>query len=230
MDNGRYGEATHPLPRRVIERGSSKHISLELRPPVLKVFRLAKAKSEDTSCARVTVSAGETIKILNSLLAAAVVPEGKSDAAYRVWKVDTIEDDWTSLEFPVSQLTNSKRKISEDSLKTLEDESVESDDCFVVEFKDESGWLSEAVLPPPPTSAGSPEVLFKSSDGFFNRMPGTSTTSTTSTSVVRPDSGYGLSSSWKSSFSSVSKEKPIVPGTLGLGNMLVVHLPFPLFS
>ncbi|KAG6900323.1 hypothetical protein C0993_012520 [Termitomyces sp. T159_Od127] len=217
--NIRYGEAIHPLPRRVIERGSSKQISLELRPPVLRVFRLAKSKSEDTSFTRVTVSAGETIKVLNSVLVAAVVREGKRDTAHRVWKVDTIDDDWTSLEFPLSQFTDSNRKILEDSARTLEEECVESDDCFVVEFKDDSGWLSEAVLPPPSTSAGNPEVLFKSSDGFFNRMPGSGTTSTALTSVARPDNGYALSSSWKSSFSSVSKEKAIEPGTLGLGNM-----------
>ncbi|KAG6902330.1 hypothetical protein C0995_001367 [Termitomyces sp. Mi166 len=219
----RYGEAIHPLPRRVIERGSSKQASLELRPPVLRVFRLTKTKSEDLSFSRITVSAGETVKTLITLLAAAVVPEGKRDAAYRVWKVDAPDDDWTSLEFPVSQLTHLNGKILEDSAdKTLEEECVESDDCFVVEFKEESAWLFEAVPPPPSTSTGRPEVLaplFSSSDGFFNRMSGTSATSAASTSVGRLDNGYTPSTSWKSSFSSLSKEKPIEPGTLGLGNM-----------
>ncbi|KAG5725448.1 Ubiquitin carboxyl-terminal hydrolase 4 [Termitomyces sp. T112] len=215
-----YGEAIHPLPRRVIERGTSKQASLELRPPVLRVFRLVKAKSEDLSLSRITVSAGETIKTLNTLLAAAVVPEGKRGAVYRVWKINTVADDQTSLEFPVSQLTDLNGKILEDGVdKTLEEECVESDDCFVVEFKDESGWLLETVPAPPSTSAGRPEVLFKSSDSFFHRMSGTSTTPTGSTSVARLDSGYSLSTSWKSSFSSISKEKPIEPGTLGLGNM-----------
>ena len=197
---------------------------MELRPPVLRVFRLVKAKSEDISLSRITVSAGETVKTLNTLLATAVVPEGKENAAHRVWKIDNVDDDWMSLEFPISQLTDSNGKILEDNAeKTLEEECVESDDCFVVEFKDESGWLSETIPAPPSTSGGRPEMLFKSSDGFFNRMPGTSTTSIASTSVARLDSGYGQSTSWKSSFSSISKEKPIEPGTLGLGNMLVAY-------
>ncbi|KAG6908782.1 hypothetical protein DXG01_003311 [Tephrocybe rancida] len=215
-----YGDAITPLPRRVIERGSSKQVSLELHPPVVKVFQLAKEKTDTVPYRRITVSAGETLKSFNSLLVNALAREGQENTASRVWKIysDSIDDDWTSLVFPSSLLTNSNAKILEGSAeKTVEEEAVDSDDCFVVEFKDESGWLGDLVLPPPSTVSGRPGPLFNSKDGFFDRMSKPSSSTTASTSVTRVDNGYSLSTpSWKSN---LSKEKALEPGTLGLGNM-----------
>ncbi|KAF5383617.1 hypothetical protein D9615_003721 [Tricholomella constricta] len=213
-----YGEAIRPLPRRIIERGTSKQASLELRPPKLRVFRLAIAKCNGPPYPSITISAGETIKALNAQLAATVAPIPHTQA-FRIWKIDSVNDDWTSLDFPSSLLTTSEEKIQEDSDKTLEEEGIQSDDCFVVEFKDPSGWIVDApqsVQPPPLTVAGRPGVpapLFNSKDGFFNRM--SKSIPSTSTTVTGVDHFSTSTLSWKASI----KEKTLEPGTLGLGNM-----------
>ncbi|KAG6850558.1 hypothetical protein H0H93_011757 [Arthromyces matolae] len=215
-----YGEAIHPLPRRVIQRGSSKQTSLELFPPILKVFRLAKVKSEGCPYQRVTVSAGDAVKALIKTLVAAVGSEGQTGTPYRVWKINAVEHEWTSFEFPASLLTEYKATILEETgNETLEDASILTDDCFVVEFKSESGWLSESTPRPPATAAGLPEApaLFNTGGGFFDRMSRSNTTSSLSTSMTRADNEYSFSApSWKSSS---TKERALEPGTLGLGNM-----------
>ncbi|RDB15775.1 Ubiquitin carboxyl-terminal hydrolase 4 [Hypsizygus marmoreus] len=218
-----YGEAIHPLPRRVIERGTSKQTSIELRPPTLKVFRLAKAKSEGPCYLAITISSGETIKALNEQLAAAVVLDPQDRASYRVWKIEPVEDDWTALEFPASMLSSSNGKILEASDQTIEEADIQSDDCFVVEFMQDNAWIidASATVPPPPLTVagrpGAPAPLFNSNDGFFNRM-GKSTTSSASTSLIKTDNYYNsLTPSWKTP--STQKEKALEPGTLGLGNM-----------
>ncbi|GLB43409.1 putative peptidase C19 family protein [Lyophyllum shimeji] len=218
-----YGEAIHPLPRRVIERGTSKQTSLELRPPTLKVFRLATAKSDGSFYRSTTISAGESVKALNAHLASVVAPMPETQEPFRVWKVDSVESDWTSLEYPTSMLSTSGGKILEPSDKTLEEEGINSDDCFVVEFKDASGWIAEAppsVPPPPITNVGRPGALaplFNSKDGFFNRMSKPSTSSTSTAVTTKGDSfSNSLSTpSWKTA----NKDKALEPGTLGLGNM-----------
>ncbi|KAG6840248.1 hypothetical protein C0991_007941 [Blastosporella zonata] len=222
-----YGDAIRPLGRRVIERGSAKQTALELRPPVVKVFRLAKTKVDFPTFVHLIVSVGETLKTFHGLLAERVAQQGEKDVAFRVWKIEPVDDQWNSLAFPYSLLKDAGGKLVEDSAdKTLEEDALDSDDCFVVEFKDESGWLSDSVLPPPPTASGLPGVpppLFKLTDGFFDRMSKSSTSSTASTSVTaaststtRVDNAYGLTtSSWKLT----PKEKALEPGTLGLGNM-----------
>ncbi|KAG6832675.1 hypothetical protein H0H87_000857 [Tephrocybe sp. NHM501043] len=213
-----YGDAIRPLPRRVIERGSSKQITLELWPPSVKVFRLAKTKSDFPTFVYISVSAGETVKTFNRLLAARAAQQSQKDAAFRVWKIAPVDEDWKSMNFPLSMLQDANGKILEDSAdKTAEDEGIISDDCFVVEFKDESGWPSDSALPPPPTVTGAPPPLFNSKDGFFDRMSKATTPSATAlTSVTRGDNSYGFSTpSWKST----AKDKPLEPGILGLGNM-----------
>ncbi|KAG5645703.1 hypothetical protein DXG03_005398 [Asterophora parasitica] len=210
-----YGEAIHPLPRRVIERGTSKQASLELRPPTLKVFRLAITRGEDPSHPPITISAGETTKSLHAQLAAAVAPTPPTTAPFRVWKIDG-GGDWNSIEFPTNQLTFSGGKLQEDSDRTLEEEGIQSDDAFVVEFKEASGWIADAppsVQPPPLTVAGrpgAPAPLFSNNNGFFNRM--SKPTASSSTSVTNTSS-LSTTPSWK------SKDKALEPGTLGLGNM-----------
>ncbi|KAG6811700.1 hypothetical protein H0H92_006207 [Tricholoma furcatifolium] len=211
-----YGEPTHALPRRVIARGSNKVPSLELYPPVVKVFRLAKEISA-APFTSIVVSGGETIKTLHAVLANTVSPEREKDAIFRVWRVP-VEDDWKSLDVSTNFLAEQQGKILEESPdRTVEDESIDSTDCFVVEFKDNSSWLSDSVPPPPSTTSGAPAPLFNSKDNFFDRMSGRGSTSTASTSVTRLND-YTSSTMWKSS-TSTYKEKVLEPGTLGLGNM-----------
>ncbi|KAF9460519.1 hypothetical protein BDZ94DRAFT_1265773 [Collybia nuda] len=211
-----YGEAIHPLPRRVIARGASKITSIELRPPRLKVLRLVKGAETSQPFPYITVSSGDTIKTLCTKLAEAVSPNTKMKSSYRIWKIDILRDEWASLEFPAASLLESGGKLLEESDKTLEEEGVELDDAFVVEFEQANGWIADdpKIPPKPPiTIAGRPGVpapIFKPGGGFFNQM-GVNASSSSTTSVT------GSSSDWKTTTS--RKEKVIEPGTLGLGNM-----------
>lgn len=213
-----YGKAIHPLPRRVIERGTSKQTTIELRPPTLKAFILSVTKRDSPVHPSITISGGESIATLNAQLAAAVAPVASTKAPFRIWKIHPVSEECTALHFPSSLLEPSGGKIQEDSDKTLEEEGVQSDDCFVVEFKQPSGWILEVppVVPPPPiTVAGRPGVpapLFNSKDGFFNRM--SKAVAPISSPVSKIDN-FSSTPSWKSS----QKEKILEPGTLGLGNM-----------
>lgn len=218
----RYGKAIHPLPRRIIQRGTSKQTSLELRPPSLKIFQLVDdSKSESSSYRNLVISAGETITTLKEQLVASLPPGLYKQTPYRMWKIEPVDDSWTSFNFPRSELASHQGKILEDGEKTLEEEGVQSGDCFVVDFTPGPVTGSaQQVQPPPSTSSGQPVPLFNSKDGFFNRMA-KSTTASASTSVTKADDFYDSmlpSSSWKTT---TQKDKALEPGTLGLGNMSV---------
>jgi ubiquitin carboxyl-terminal hydrolase 4/11/15 len=222
----RYGPPIHPLPRRVIARGAAKQATIELRPLRLKVFRLVKAyvDRESTPHPYLTISAGETISTLCSQLAAAVSPDGQSSSPYRIWSLPS--DDSTRTEFLGSQLPLSDARIIEESEQTLEEKELESDDAFVVEFKQSDGWIAE--VPKAAPLAIEPPPVFHSTDGFFNKM--SSTRSSTSSMVPYKSALYNAfsitSSSSRSSSTAVTLpgkgiSKAMDPGTLGLGNMLV---------
>lgn len=201
-------------------------MQLELHPPRLRVQRLTKISRapnpDGPTHPYVVISSGETIKTLCDRLASAVSPDPSLKTPYRVWKVDGTEDDWKYDEFPESILPSTEKKLIEESSKTLEEEGIQSEDGFVVEFKQSDGWivdLKEATKESLPSTT----PLFQSGRGFFDRMG--SSTSSTSTSFKATDSFYdGLTNSKgsSSSFSSSNSRgnlKTLEPGTLGLGNM-----------
>jgi len=222
----RYGPPIHPLARRVIARGAAKQPTIELRPLRLKVFRLVKAYADHESTLHpwVTISAGETIGTLCSQLAAAVSPDGQTSSPYRIWSLPSNDSTWT--EFLGSQLL-SDAKIIEESEKTLEEQELESDDAFVVEFKQSDGWIVE-VPKAVPLAIEAPPPIFDSTDGFFNKM--SSSRSSTSSTVPYKSNLYNAfsssgsrSSSTAVTFSGKGISKAMDPGTLGLGNMSVQY-------
>ena len=222
----RYGPPIHPLPRRVIARGAAKQATIELRPLRLNVFRLVKAyvDHESTPHPYLTISAGETISTLCSQLAVTASLYGQTSSPYRIWSLPS--NDSTRTELLGSQLPLSNAKIVEESEKTLEEKEVESDDAFVVEFKQSDGWIVEA--PKVVLAIEAPPPIFHSTDGFFNKM--SSTRSSTSSTVPYKSTLYNAfassasrSSSTVVTFPSKSVSKAMDPGTLGLGNMSVQY-------
>jgi len=224
----RYGTPTHPLPRRVIPRGIAQRPTIEMQPLRLKVFKLVRGSVDAASPPHpwITISAGETIATLCTKVSAAVAPENSS-VPYRVWKIGIALEDSAQTEFLDSQLPNSDAKIVDESEKTLEADSIESDDAFVVEFKQPDGWIAEAPRAiQQPTAIEGPRPLFGSNDGFFDKL---STSLSPSTSTTSTRAGfYNFSSSGSKAFSSLTVGnnkglmKTLEPGTLGLGNMLVL--------
>ena len=225
----RYGPPIHPLPRRVIARGAAKQATIELRPLRLKVFRLVKAyvDHESTPHPYLTISAGETISTLCSQLAAAASPDGQTSSPYRIWSLPS--DDSTQTEFLGSQLPLTDARIIEESEQTLEEKELESDDSFVVEFKQPDGWIVE-VPKAAPLAIEAPPPIFHSTDGFFNKM--SSTRPSTSSMVPYRSALYNAfsitSSSSRLSSTAVTLpgkgiSKAMDPGTLGLGNMSVQY-------
>lgn len=195
----------------------------------LKVFKLVKSLgSTNPPHPWVTISAGETIAKLCTKLADAVSPGKETRSPYRVWNLTADVDDKTETEFLGSQLSASDAKIIEESDKTLEEHGIESDDTFVVEFKQPDGWIADAPKTDQTRVAALENLrpLFNSNEGFFNKM--------SPLSSQRSADSYGglglydrLTSSASRSLSTAvtvgnkSLVKTLEPGTLGLGNMSV---------
>uniref|UniRef100_A0A8H8CI78 ubiquitinyl hydrolase 1 n=1 Tax=Psilocybe cubensis TaxID=181762 RepID=A0A8H8CI78_PSICU len=184
-----YGPASQPLPRRVIARGRLNEPALELRPLILKVYRLvASPGTTHLPHHLLTISAGETISHLCSELASKVSSNGEVHRPYRVWQ-GGVRGEQTEVDITPSQLLTSDAKIVEESEKTLEEEGIESDDVFIVEFKSADGWVVEVPKFAEKFSAiETPRPLFNSSEGFFNKMSNTLSpaTSTTATTAYKP--------------------------------------------
>jgi ubiquitin carboxyl-terminal hydrolase 4/11/15 len=216
----RYGPPPHPLPRAVIGRGRSKNVVIELHPLRLKVFRLVRASSEGANTPHpwITISSGVTVTTLCSALSKCVAVTAH-DVPYRIWKIGVALNDSQEIEYLASQLPLSDAKILDASDKTLEEEGLELDDAFVVEFKQPDGWIAEA-----PRSLLQPAPVFNSDEGFFNKMTTTLPVSSTAfkssyfdapgTSVSKPSVALTLSNK--------TFMKTLEPGTLGLGNMSVI--------
>lgn len=236
----RYGPAIHPLPRRVIARGATKLPSLELLPLRLKVFKLVKSLgSTNPPHPWVTISAGETIAELCTKLAHAISPDTDTTSPYRVWNLTADVDDKTETEFLVSRLPASNAKIIEGSDKTLEEHGIESDDTFVVEFKQPDGWIVDAPKADQTKAVALENFrpLFNSNEGFFNRMsPLSSQRSADSYGGMglydRLTSSASRSPSTAVTVGNKSLMKTLEPGTLGLGNMSVQcsESEFPLIN
>lgn len=202
--------------------------SLELRPLRLKVFRLVKASTSAVNPPHlwVEISAGETISALCTKLADAISPCAETPSPYRVWRVAEVSEDQDEIDFLGSQLSVSDGKIVEESSKTLEEEGIESDDSFVVEFKQADGWIAQAPKAVSKlTGTEGSRPLFNSSDGFFNKMSTTLSPATTSTETYKPNFYDSLTSTISKTTStaltlaSKTPAKAIEVGTLGLGNM-----------
>lgn len=152
-------------------------------------------------------------------------PEGQDSPPYRIWRLENFDDDHTALELSRQdfEARATDVRVIEASSKMLEDEGVQTDDCFAVEFKKPSGWIVNEPPKPPITVPGRPGVpapIFKSTEGFFNRM-GTGTTRLSTTAVT---SIMGTDDSYHSALTPIGKwkkEKTLEPGTVGLGNMCV---------
>jgi ubiquitin carboxyl-terminal hydrolase 4/11 len=210
-----YGSPPYPLPRKAIERGRNKEISLELYPPRLKVIRLAKddvwSNPAGPSHPLVTVSSSDSLKTLCVSLASAVA-DASPFPRYRVWKV---KDDthFKKPEFPLYAMSYESPQLVQDKTDTtVGDEGYQSLDPFVVEFQENGEWIYEQPK------------LFSQKNQFFNRFGNSSSTSTLG----------GLYNSFaKQSYSSLtngrspySPSKPLQPGVLGLGNMYVLDFVF----
>lgn len=203
--------------------------ALELRPLRLKVFKLVKVSSPYPQHPWLDISAGETISELCTRLAKAIAPDAENLSPYRIWRVGFVSENQEDIDFAASHLSTSEGKIVEENTKTLEQEGIESDDAFVVEFKQTSGWIVDVLKATPKTSPESSRPLFNSSDGFFNKMSTTLSPVTTPAQAFKPSFYDGLTSNTSKPASTAltvatnkSSTKPLEPGTLGLGNMSVV--------
>ncbi|KAF5338375.1 hypothetical protein D9611_012466 [Ephemerocybe angulata] len=216
-----YGPSQHPFPRRVATRGLfSKTTHLEVYPLNFKVYRLVADSPTNLSLGppgpTIEASISDSVKTLCTRLAEAVKPEGTTlNTPYRVWKLE-FDDDWRTIEFPVDKVKNTEAECVEESEQSLEDYIVDSGEAFAVEFKGSGGWLLdlETMKEAPPAIEG-PLPLFKSQDGFFNRMGNSSSTTATTKTSNDFYSGFGS----KALSNGKAYTKQLEPGTLGLGNM-----------
>lgn len=210
----RYGPPPISLPRTAIERGISRQVSLELHPPRLKVLRMTRdetvSSSSPPSHPYVTVSSEDNLTTLCNRLAAALTDESILLLKFRVWKVEPNSTDFDLPEFPLSRMAScSPTLISPSSTETVDQAGIQAMDAFVVEFADGDNWLYAEDKP-----------LFPSSEGFFNRMTRTSSTSSFGGlfNNITSKSTYSSLTNGRTSYSTNSN-KSLVPGTLGLGNM-----------
>lgn len=216
-------------------RGRSGEASLELYPPLIRVLRLTKNEtSPKTDASRhpyITISSGATARTLCTRLAKAVSGESEAQTPFRIWTVEGAQEDWNYDKLPLPVFLSLEREVVEESDQTLEERNIQSDDTFIVEFKQPGGWIviPDARVQQPisvPGRLDTPPPLFSSSEGFFNKFYNNSTSGSTSfksssedlyTKVMKPSAKAGMSS-----FSSANRMmRTLEPGTLGLGNMWV---------
>jgi ubiquitin carboxyl-terminal hydrolase 4/11 len=202
------------LPRRAIARGRNQEISVELHPPRLRVIRLTsrppsldwKLKSwEPVSHPILDVSTQTTIHEMCREFATATASGQTPVGPYRVWKVKT-EFDYPELPYEI--MKKGEPKLIESSDKTIEEEGIQDEDSFTVEFKEGDDWIVDTNdFEPPPLFGGA---------SFFDKF-GSSSSSVTS---VKP-AAQGTGRKINNLFGNKDKEKALEPGILGLGNMWV---------
>lgn len=221
----RYGAPPTPLPRQTIARGINKNIiSIELHPPKFRIYLLTKDDASSQSSllepVTITLSTHATLKDLCSASTSVVQTSTATDLPpSRVWRLGDANFNHPTRDLPVSKLAAAEiLDATADESKTLEAAAFESGDSFVVEFQDATTreWLvkNEAEAPAQP--------LFKSNDGFFNRMSAStssifsgSNTKSNNDAKAEVDKKMALVKKEKLK----EKERWIEPGTLGLGNM-----------
>lgn len=207
---------------------------MELRPPRLKVLVL-KDLGPDADIAGpphsyVIVSIKDLMKTLFKALVSAVT--ARSNVPYRIWKIEPGE--FLGSHFPVSKLASwGAELVSEGTDKTVEDNMIESEDPFVIEFQENGAWIvdaSQVVRAPPPSAVHVPPPLFSNDNDFFSRLSNPRISAYQNTKPFRTPSPSRRGSSSKAKESSVAPFKSsgfskgsskIIqePGTLGLGNM-----------
>ena len=230
----RYGPALLPLPRKVIERGVMKQASLELRPPKFSVHLLVLSSipGQSTAPLEVTVSLTDKVAEARRAFAEAAAPQKASTTQYRVWRIPS-QAASTELLFPADTLRSCGATELTSAEITVEDEFVDSGEAFVVEFMNRGQWLVDAselaampngtapqtFPPPPPPPLTQPAPLFGSGTDFFSKLQQKSPPAV-GTPVISPFKPNALASSKPN-----ASTRPKVqhdPGTMGLGNMLVI--------
>lgn len=230
-----YGQPINPLPRSVIAKAFLQS-ALELRPPRLKVLVLKDlgpdAEITGPPHSYATVSIKDSMKSLSKALLSAVT--ARSNVPYRIWKLEPGE--FPGSHFPASKLGSwGAELVSEGTDRTVEDNMIEHEDPFVVEFQENGAWIvdaSQVVRPPPPSAVHVhvPPPLFSNENDFFGRLSNQRTSAYQSTQPFRTPSPSRRGSSSKAKESSVAPFKSFgfskgsskiiqEPGTLGLGNM-----------
>lgn len=221
----RYGSPPVPLPRKTIGRGINKNIiSIELFPPKFHIYRLTKDEADATSSllepATVALSAHDMLQDLCTASIEAVRTETTTNLSARVWHLTDPNFNHSTRDLPVPKLTGAQI-LKSDTSSTLEEATLESGDSFVVEFQDPvtHEWLLKKEADAPA------EPLFKSNDGFFNRMS-TSTSSLFSGSNSTAEPNGNAKAAVDKKLSVIAKKEKVKekerwnePGTLGLGNM-----------
>jgi ubiquitin carboxyl-terminal hydrolase 4/11/15 len=199
--------------------------TLELHPLRFKVLPLTQPRSAsrvtDPACKWVTISSGETMAMLCTTVAEAVRSTEPTTTPYRVWRVDSSDEGWEWNVFPAERVYPARGKIIEESTKSVEEEGLELEDSFVVEFKQLDGWILDAKGTPQQQQQ-LPTVslpLFKSSDGFFNRMGTPSSKSRTTDSFSVPKTSPSKPLSTVPLLNNSRNMRNLEPGTLGLSNM-----------
>jgi ubiquitin carboxyl-terminal hydrolase 4/11/15 len=172
------------------------------------------------------------MKTLFKALVSAVT--ARSNVPHRIWKIEPGE--FLGSHFPVSKLASwGAELVSEGTDKTVEDNMIESDDPFVVEFQEDGAWIADAsqvvrAPPPPPSAVHVPPPLFSNDNDFFSRLSNQRMSAFQNTQPFRTPSPSRRGSSSKAKESSVAPFKSFgfskgsskiiqEPGTLGLGNM-----------
>lgn len=222
----RYGPSQLPLPRKVIERGVMKAASLELRPPKFSVHLLVLSSIPGQSVAPLEVTVSSTDKVADARRAFAegVAPQKASTTQYRIWRIPSQAASTERL-FPADTLATCGATELTPAEATVEEEFVDSGEAFVVEFMAGGQWLvdaskftvttngttSQTTPPPPPPPPAQPAPLFGSGPDFFSKLQQKSppAASTTAVSLFKPSA---------STRSKIQQD----PGTMGLGNMLVL--------
>ncbi|KIK61734.1 hypothetical protein GYMLUDRAFT_243413 [Collybiopsis luxurians FD-317 M1] len=216
-----YGSPATPLPRRTIARGFNKStISVELQLPTFQIFRLVKeTSSSDTSPLSITLSIQSTVKELSREAVAAVhTGTAVNLPQSRVWRLNDSNSSHTTRDLPISQfIATELLDVATDGSKTLEEAAFQSHDAFAVEFQD-IDTLEWLVKPNAADQVSSPEPVFKSNEGFFNRMSGASSSSLP-TSKPNGDIKAEIDNKLIVAKKEKIKERWNEPGTLGLGNM-----------
>ena len=181
-----------------------------MHPLILKVVRLADPSPPMTGpfVHRITISATATVKDLHKAIHSLFdVP----DTQFRVWSVNEVPE---NVSYEVSKMKddNPNPKLWNETDDLLENECVESGDCFAVEFQKDGQWPSDRA-----PQNHTPAPLFGSGSDFFGKMQTRSFGSRTDDAKPAAATSSKISL-WKSSTPTSSKRAP-EPGTLGLGNM-----------
>ena len=198
---------------------------MELFPPHFLVAQLVPEGQEmlgSNPYPPLVLSVGETVATLHGKLADAILPNAQNRPIFRVWCLDTLADNHFDSVHVSPRSIDGRARLLEPRSVTLEEGGIESGDAFVVEFMDQGQrWLVDGTADKAKMQQRDVPPIFNSSDGFFNRMSSASPMATRSITAQTALKAIGNTISRQSLTSLSTALKPIVPGTLGLGNMYV---------